>query len=109
MQTYAIRDVVKLIITKEFYHHNVNPNKKKKAQTEERIFYDLIQWYGIMYKAKCNDKTYNNKWIIDWEKITTCYPELINSFDSIITDGGYYQPLITEEGITEIRKFLYEN
>lgn len=109
MQTYSIRDVVKLIITKEFYHSNVNPKKKKKAQTEERIFYDLMEYYGIMYKSESRDKAYKGKWIIDWEVITKYYPDLINSFDSKITDCGFYQPLITEEGITKIREFLYEN
>ena len=107
MQTYAIRDVVKLIITKEFYHSNMNPDKTTKAKTEERIFYDLMKYYGILYKSHSKDKMYRNKWIIDWEEITKYYPELINSFDSRIVDG-FYQPLITEEGIIKIREFLYE-
>ena len=108
MQTYAIRDVVKLIITKEFYHHNLNPNRKKKAQTEETIFYDIMQHLGILEKSKSKDKMFRNKWIINWNVISEYYPELINSFDSRFING-FYQPLITEEGIYKIREFLYEN
>lgn len=108
MNSYCIRDVVKQIITKEFYYANVRPDKKR-ATTEERIFYDLMTYYGIMYKSNSKDKKYKNKWIINWDILSKYYPGLIGSFDDMITDNGFYQPLITEEGITKIREFLYEN
>lgn len=105
--TYSIREASKLIITKEFYYGHL-PLGKGKGKSEEKIFYELMKYYKIMYKHISDDKTYNNKWMVNWEVIRNYYPFLINSFETIITNNGYYQVRITEEGIEMLRKFLYE-
>lgn len=105
--SYSIREASKLIITKEFYYGHL-PLGKGKKKSEEKIFYELMNCYGIMYKCISDDKTYNKKWMVDWEFVYKNYPFLLNSFESIITNNGYYQVRITEEGIEMLRKFLYE-